>query len=415
MEQLFRKKFVKRRFPTLKGVGGKSLEIDIYNEEMKLGLEHQGVQHFIRKKYFKTHCLKQVSEHDKRKREFCAHHGITLIEIRQVGEVTPDHELKNAIRIALEEKNFPLPADFERIQLDLDVASLPSLQENKWGEIKAEALKRGWTVISKRYLGSLAIHHFACDQGHRVEIKPSYLLQGQGCWQCEEKPVVFVDGKLFQSVTIAAEAIGSSVSAVSQAILNYGRVKGLRAASVSHKELNVLLEKERPDQLVAIAEIFDKLPVRRKVGEANGKPVLLGDGRMFSSAYEASRVVGVDGNVALAAAKRPKGKVNGIRIAQITKEQFEIFQKKPELIDEFWMERPLGPRKYMTRRRGVLTSFKEIFDGLSEASEALGIKQQQICDAVRRGTELEGRNFWFLSQEDVALWRNKHGNINEVF
>lgn len=101
MEQLFGIKFIKRRFPALKGIGGKSLEIDIYNEELKLGLEHQGAQHFIRKKYFGAHRLESTIEHDKRKRAYCKQNGITLIEIRQVGEVTPDSELKEAIRAAL--------------------------------------------------------------------------------------------------------------------------------------------------------------------------------------------------------------------------------------------------------------------------------------------------------------------------
>jgi len=349
MEQLFGVKFVKQRLPDLKGLGGKALEIDLYNDQLKLGLEHQGAQHFIKKKFFGKNRFEAVQEHDRRKRKFCNENGITLIEIRQVGETTPDGQLKEAIRSALLKKNFPLPQGFEKVILSLDVTSIPSLQEEKWLETKTAARKRRWRVVSKQYLGSLTEHQFICDQGHSVKIKPSYLLQGQGCAECECKPVVFDDGQLFSSLSDAAKQINASISAVSKAIIDHGRVRGLRAASVSHKQLRALQSKRKSERRASITALFAKLPVRKKVGEANGKPVLLGDGRMFSSAYEAARVVGVKSNVALAAAKRPKGKIKGIRIAQITKAERDAFQRNPALISEFWVQRPLEPRKLMTR------------------------------------------------------------------
>ncbi len=407
MEQLFGRKFVKRRFSDLKGIGGKSLEIDLYNDELKLGLEHQGAQHFIRKKYFGEHRYDGVREHDRRKKAYCAKRGITLIEIHQVGEKTPDDKLKDTIRQQLLKKKFPLPPNFDEIKVSLDIAALPSLKEDKWEETKAEAAKRGWRVVSKRYLGCLTDHYFICDHGHRVQIKPSRMLWGDGCWQCEEKPVVLEDGRLFSSLTHAAKEIGASVSAVSKAILDFGRVRGLRATSVTHSKLGALRAANKAERLSAIAAIFKELPVRPKVGWANGKPVVLGDGRLFNSAYDAARAVGADEKVALSAAKRLKGRIKGVRIAQITKEQREAFQKKPSLIAGFWEQRPLGPRKFMTRRRGVLTSLKEVFEGVREAAEVLGVIELRICDYARRGKELKGRKLWYLSQEELALLRDR--------
>lgn len=407
MEQLFGVKFVKKRFDQLKGIGGKALEIDVFNEDLKLGLEHQGAHHFMKKKYFGEHRFDSVQEHDRRKREFCAASDITLIEIRQVGEKTPDNKLKETIRAALLEQNFPIPKRFDEVQLTLDAAALPSLQEDKWQEAKAEAQRRGWRVVSKKYLGSLTRHDFVCDQGHPVKLKPSYLLQGQGCSFCDTKPVVLDDGQCFASLKEAAEKLEASVSAVSSAILKHGRVKGRRATTVDHKKLQALQSQSGLLRTKAIANLFLKLPVRPKVGESNGKPVLLGDGRMFPSAYEAARVVGVDKDSALAAAKRPKGKINGIRIAQITQKQQKSFEQNPSLIEEFWDNRPLGPRRFMTRRRGVLTSLKEVFDGVREASEALGVKEQRICDYARREKELKGRRLWYVSQDELALLRDK--------
>jgi len=407
MEQLFGRKFRKRRFPKLKGLGGKSLEIDLYNDELRLGLEHQGAQHFIKKKYFGEHRFASVREHDKRKRSYCRKNGITLIEIRQVGEVTPDNQLKQTIRAALLAARYPIPSRFDKVRLKLDVASLPTLSEEKWNETKQEALRRGWKVVSKKYLGSLTDHDFICDKGHSVKTKPSYILQGQGCWKCEGKPVALENGNIFLFASEAAQHLGANISAVTGAAKRYGRVRGLRVAFLQHEEFESLAELPQTRRQKEIAKLFASLPEGPKVGEANGKPVLLGDGRIFSSSYEAARAVGVDGNVAYSASRRPKGKIKGIRIASITNEQKEAFQKKPSLIDKFWEQRPLGPRKFMTRRRGLLSSLKEVFEGVREASEVLGVSEQNVCDYARRGKELKGRRLWYLSQDELALLRDK--------
>lgn len=402
MEQLFEKPFIKKRFTELKGRGGKALEFDLYNEELKLALEHQGAQHFIPKKYFKVHRLRHVKEHDRRKRRFCAARGITLIEIRQVGDTTPDAGLKDAIRSALVTEGFPLPRGFDRKNLKLDVAALPSLTEAKWEETKDAARKRGWKVVSRKYLGSLSIHKFICEQGHPVEIKPSHLLQGQGCWRCEQKPVALDDGRFFPSVTDAATAIGASVSSLSFALRNHGRTRGRRAAFITHRRLAAIESMDANKRRLEVERIFSTLPVTPRVGQAQSKPVVLGDGRIFASSHEAARAVGVSERIAHSASKRPKGRILGIRIARIDKKTAKRFSKDAKLIKQFWLQRPIGPRKFMTRRRGILTSKSELFEGVREAAEALALKETQVCDAARRGTETKSRQFWYLSQAEVA-------------
>jgi hypothetical protein len=345
MEQLFGTKFVKRRFSDLKGLGGKSLEIDLYNDELKLGLEHQGEQHFIRKKYFGENKYDILREHDKRKKDYCSKQGITLIEIRQVGEKTPDGKLKEAIRDQLLNKGFPLPSNFDEINLSLDIAALPTLQEDKWEEIKTEAYRREWTIISKRYLGCMTIHRFICKNGHPVEIRPSYFLWGDGCWRCEQRPVVAENGLLFDSITEAAKSLERTISSVSSGIRKHGRVRGHRLATINHRRLAALRGMSGVDQKAAVAAIFAKLPQRPKVGQAGAKPVVLEDGRLFTSAYEAARALNADEKVSIAASKRPAGKIKGIRIARISKDQLDAFILNPSLIDKFWKDRPQKLRK----------------------------------------------------------------------
>lgn len=68
----------------------------------------------------------------------------------------------------------------------------------------------------------------------------------------------------------------------------------------------------------------------------------------------------------------------------------------------------------MTRRRGVLASLKEVFDGVREASQALGVSDQQVRDYARGARELKGRRLWYLSQEELALLRDRKVKTEEL-
>lgn len=59
------------------------LEIDIYIEDLKIGFEYQGQQHYNEVKHWggKKKLIEQ-QEHDKRKKEICQKMGIKLYEIR---------------------------------------------------------------------------------------------------------------------------------------------------------------------------------------------------------------------------------------------------------------------------------------------------------------------------------------------
>lgn len=83
-EKVFKKKFVKVRPDFLKNnVTGMNLELDIYNEELKVAIEYNGQQHykyvpFFHKNY--EHFLNQKYR-DEIKKMLCKQQGIHLIEI----------------------------------------------------------------------------------------------------------------------------------------------------------------------------------------------------------------------------------------------------------------------------------------------------------------------------------------------
>lgn len=85
LQDIFKKPFNKIRPDWLKNhiTGGNNLEIDCYNDDLKLGIEYQGRQHYEFCPYFhktKDSFYNQKYRDDDKRRK-CTDHGITLIEV----------------------------------------------------------------------------------------------------------------------------------------------------------------------------------------------------------------------------------------------------------------------------------------------------------------------------------------------
>ena len=85
LEIYFGKKFIRVRpdFLSNTAMGGRNLELDCYNEELKLAVEYNGRQHYDFIPFF--HKNKETfynqKYRDELKRIYCRDHGIILIEI----------------------------------------------------------------------------------------------------------------------------------------------------------------------------------------------------------------------------------------------------------------------------------------------------------------------------------------------
>jgi len=82
-EKIFKKEFPTVRPDFLKGDKGKNLELDGYNEELKLAFEYNGAQHYkFTSRFHKSEDdLLSQQKRDAQKKEMCKEMGITLIEI----------------------------------------------------------------------------------------------------------------------------------------------------------------------------------------------------------------------------------------------------------------------------------------------------------------------------------------------
>ena len=103
LEDIFKTNFTKIRPDFLRNpVTGKNLEIDLYNDQLKLGVEIDGTQHKKYTPFFhrnKDHFYTQMYR-DEIKKMQCAKHGITLINIDyDVGDKNLRSELVKQLRL----------------------------------------------------------------------------------------------------------------------------------------------------------------------------------------------------------------------------------------------------------------------------------------------------------------------------
>jgi len=84
LQRLFNKPFpnVRPEF-LMSGVTGKKLEIDCYNEDLRLGIEYSGIQHykFVKGMHKNYQDFLNQKYRDEMKKQMCKDVGVTLIEV----------------------------------------------------------------------------------------------------------------------------------------------------------------------------------------------------------------------------------------------------------------------------------------------------------------------------------------------
>jgi hypothetical protein len=337
-EQIFRVPFRKIRFKEVRGIGGKPLELDIYNGLLKLAIEHNGRQHYKPQKNWGGQlAFERQVEHDRRRRGFCQEKGITLIEIRELNSVTQISDLKQIIREGCIKGGVPLPPDFDEIELDLRPANVKSAEEETWERILKRAKQVNYTVVSTGYPGVHGKLQLICNNGHSYTPTTVQFLTGylcRKCWLNEKRvPVVVFPltrqcqaqagmvGQVFDSIEQTARAISANPNNVRTAAKGRNSTcKGYGIAQVTPKQVEVF--KKSPQMLREFYEEkwpdWEKFDRWAKFRLRFGKPVILSDGRRFASAGEAARHLGVTKSSVLGAV-RDGGKCCGFGVKQVVR------------------------------------------------------------------------------------------------
>ena len=225
LEKAFGKPFDRARPQDLLSPKGIPIEFDCYNEELAIALEHQGMHHFKRQPNWQTtEQFKLCQKHDRIKREYCTKKGILLIEIKEVGSITPPENVPKLIDKLIKASGRKAPKSLKKIEaLSLDLKSRRSQF--------IEAALRSATLLGLEILDPPRLAEqkvrVLCKNGHETQKTLRSIIQGRMCNKCKlHKKVRLSDGRVFDSGTEAAKAIGVSKERVNLAIRNGKKIKG---------------------------------------------------------------------------------------------------------------------------------------------------------------------------------------------
>lgn len=117
LEDIFNVKFSKIYLP-IPSIKGSKLELDGYNDELKIAFEHNGPQHYYPKWYGKSN--KNINykfeiqcKNDILKQEWCKNNNIALIIFRDLGKYTTEKNIISKIKDCLLENNKQLPPSID--------------------------------------------------------------------------------------------------------------------------------------------------------------------------------------------------------------------------------------------------------------------------------------------------------------
>jgi hypothetical protein len=145
-EQIFEMPFPKKRPKWLKNVRGFQMEIDGYCQELGIGFEYQGIQHFSLPLYNSD--VNQRIEDDKFKADMCANNGVKLfiLTYEMKYEDFPYEISKQAAVL-----NVGMPDNWKNISVNIYQAYI---REDRIAELRELLRKRLIEVLSPKYLGS---------------------------------------------------------------------------------------------------------------------------------------------------------------------------------------------------------------------------------------------------------------------
>lgn len=161
----------------------RSLELDGFNEKLRLAFEHQGRQHYQSSKVNSRFFNDSVLKNDIDKLEICEKMGIKVLEVPQVGGLINLDEAINLIKNFLKENKV-------EIVFDLTVEDITSnahgLNKNHIEDLRKIAETKGGNCLSSTYLGHVYPLKFRCANGHQWAARPNDIKRGSWCSICSK-------------------------------------------------------------------------------------------------------------------------------------------------------------------------------------------------------------------------------------
>lgn len=184
-EQIFGVKFLKTKPDFLIQENGFCLELDGFNEKLKIAFEHQGSCHYeiIKKFNMDESSLQKVQLKDKIKLEKCNDFGVRLFIIPELVSRLKIENLKNFI---LNESIVLGVSHLANFNIKIDLSSLHN--NNDINEYKEIAKKRGGECLSDVYIDINSDLQFKCVKGHIWKARPLNVKHNNTwCMKCSGK------------------------------------------------------------------------------------------------------------------------------------------------------------------------------------------------------------------------------------
>lgn len=184
-EKIFNTPFPKVRPDWLKNPStGRNLEIDGYNDYLKLGFEHHGQQHYLSNLYYSK---KHLFEYDQLKKNICLDNDVTLIEVPELFTLTKLKDLKSYLYREFD--RLKIVSRIEENDLDISEYEIYTYTRNKEKEsieikIRERCRILGYQITGFKYDGNIKID-IVCPNNHLLTVK-SYDIQFKDviCNQC---------------------------------------------------------------------------------------------------------------------------------------------------------------------------------------------------------------------------------------
>ena len=201
-EKMLGQPFPKAKPDWLINSRGNRMEIDGYCEQLKIGFEYHGQQHYRFVKHFHADetSLALRQQDDDLKRTLCQEHDVLLIE---VPFEVPFEQLAVFIQESISTSGRKIPLAQPE---DVKVASY--VLPNKLREMQELAQSKGGKCLSDGYVGSNSKLIWQCSQEHIWKAKPSHIKAGVWCPHCSGKARLSIE----QMQEIASSRNGECIS-----------------------------------------------------------------------------------------------------------------------------------------------------------------------------------------------------------
>lgn len=183
IEHLTDKKFKKIRPDWLENDTGYNLELDAYNEELNLGLEYHGQQHYQFMKHFheSQDIFEKRKKDDKHKEELCEEHETKLVIVPYTTKT--DDICKFVYKKLIE---FGYEIDEAKVSTFKKNIIMDEIT-NKTDELKKLLEKEGSKLIDGVHLTNDSLVTIECPDGHEHNVYVKNILYGKGAL-CPDRP-----------------------------------------------------------------------------------------------------------------------------------------------------------------------------------------------------------------------------------